>query len=139
MRKHLLIAKILVFIALIFGTVAIFNTSNKIIRTSMELLRIYDDISFYNEQPRKTDEMTRRVEVLFEVRNELYHSKDTVVREFSNLPSVFKACAVIVMLFAQPAMIYMWFVLIVREIVIVKRRIERRNNSRREKRNRRVA
>mgnify|MGYP007080864088 FL=1 len=139
MRKHFLFVKILTFIVLFCGTIAVFNTSNKILKTSWELFKISDNINYYNEQSYKTDNMTDAVMEQFNERSErFYHSNDSTVRWFSNLNTVLKFLVVIVMIFAQPAMIYMWFVISLKEALKLRKKIARVRNCNK-KQNRRVA
>lgn len=92
-------AIIIVFLLSIIGSITIIGFSAKLGWTCFKLAIINDDIRFYNEAERKTDEMTKEAEELFEFREkEFYNSEDFMVRTFSNLNPFFKCLVIIVSL-----------------------------------------
>ena len=85
------VAAILAVIILIAGGIAVEKTSITVVKTGVGLFVIHDNISFYNESYRKSDEFTAAVEEQFRIRQERYYdSKDPVVRTFSNMFVLFK-------------------------------------------------
>ena len=73
-------------VMVILGLIFFISNSVKIHETALELFVIYDNIQYYQDQPRKTDGMTVDIIKEFEYREEnFYNSKDPVIRWFSNL------------------------------------------------------
>lgn len=124
MRKVLV--KILTIVTLIIGTATIFQTSNKIMKTSFDLIMMRDSASYYNEQYRKTDAMTEKYLKLDAERQKIYNSEDTVIRVFSNQKALVKIFIMICAAISYPLILYMWLSLIIREFVRYVRRRNRR-------------
>ena len=81
---------------LLLGSIMLLQNSATIFLTSVKLLTVRDNISYYNEAYRKTDSMTEDVLKEYEKREELYNSEDSTVRWFCNLPTLAKALVAIV-------------------------------------------
>lgn len=91
MGKNRKRAMSIVFLMTIVASITIIGLSAKLAWTCAKLAIINDNIQFYNEAERKTDEMTKEAEELFEFREkEFYNSEDFMVRTFSNLNPIVK-------------------------------------------------
>ena len=110
------LVKILTILTLVIGSMTMLQANAEIIKTSGQLLMLRDNADFYNEQYRKTDEMTEAYLANHAERQKIYHSEDVVVRVFSN-QNTFVKLAILVWALASFLLIpYMWLVLIAREI-----------------------
>ena len=119
MRKHYYFAKTLAILSLLIMTLTtLFYCAPKVISTAAKMAVLNDNIQYYNEQYRKTDEMTEEVQKYFDARNEYYKSQDTLVHWFANLKSLFKMLVVVAAMASYPMFLYMWTVLIVRRLRI---------------------
>lgn len=126
MRKHYHYAKNLAILALLIMTfTTLFYHAPKIISTAVNMTVLNDNIQFYNEQYRKTNEMTEEVQKDFEARNEYYNSQDPMVHWFANLNSLLKLLVFVVALASYPMFLYMWVVLIAERVRRVKARKQR--------------
>lgn len=86
----------IVNVMVIIGVIVCILFSIKIYKTAFQLYFINDSIQFYEEQPIKTDEMTKDVEKDFEEReNNFYHSTDPIIRWFSNLNGLLKLAVLV--------------------------------------------
>jgi len=110
------ITSLLILICLIFGTVEILILTTKVVKTGTTLIRINDNIQYYNSSDRKTDDWTYQVQQEFNERESLYSSSDTVVRLFANLPAFLKLLVLLLAIATYPAVGWMWVFLIVRQI-----------------------
>lgn len=110
------ITSLLILICLIFGTVEILILTTKVVKTGMTLIRINDNIRYYNSSDRKTDDWTYQVQQEFNERESLYSSSDTVVRLFANLPAFLKMLVLVLAIATYPAVGWMWVFLIARQI-----------------------
>lgn len=110
------ITSLLILICLIFGTVEILILTTKVVKTGTTLIRINDNIRYYNSSDRKTDDWTYQVQQEFNERESLYSSSDTVVRLFANLPAFLKLLVLLLAIATYPAVGWMWVFLIVRQI-----------------------
>ena len=81
---------LLTLFTLLVGSITILKANVKIIDTASELIALNDNIRFYNEQARKTDEMTEDYMRYDAARKELYNSEDTVVHMYSNSHALIK-------------------------------------------------
>ena len=78
-------------VMVILGLIFFISNSVKIHKTAWQLFVINDNIQYYQEQPRKTDEMTVDIIKEFEYREEkFYNSKDPVISWFSRLHVILK-------------------------------------------------
>ena len=100
MRKELKkVVKILTFFCVLVGAITIWRTSLNVLKTAGRLFVLNDNISVYNEQYRKTDEMTAEAEKYFKEREEnFYNSDDAVVRLYSNSNALLKVVFFVVAL-----------------------------------------
>ena len=109
--------------------VMIAKQSWKIINTAAQLIQINDDISYYNDCPQKTDVMTKGIEKLYQLRQEIYDSSDFVVRTFARAWAPVKVVILILAITIPIALIYlvsieMWD-MYVRRVVTLKRIMRR--------------
>ena len=111
-----IMVKILTILTLVIGTVTILQTNAKIIKTSGKLLVLHDNAAYYNEQYRNTDEMTEEYLADNAERQKIYNSEDTVVRVFSDSPTIIKMVVLVLALASFLLIPYMWFTLIIREL-----------------------
>lgn len=110
MGKNRARAMIIVFLFSIIGSITIIGLSAKLVWTCAKLAIINDNIQFYNEAERKTDEMTMEAEELFEFREkEFYNSEDFLVRTFSNLNPLFKILVIMGDIVILLYLLDMWF------------------------------
>lgn len=79
-----LLVKILTVLTLLFGTVALLQTDFTMIKTAAKLWVLHDNMSFYNEQPIKTNQMTKDYERDKERKEEIRNSENNVERIFAN-------------------------------------------------------
>lgn len=100
---------ILTFLVFVFGTIATIQVCNKIVSTSLELLVLSDNAMYYNDNPRKTDTMTEKYLENNKKRQEIYNSKDDVVRNFSNQHTLVKLVILLVAIAIYPLMFLVWF------------------------------
>lgn len=124
------LVKILTILLLVIGTTAVFQTSAKIVKTSVKMIVLRDNASYYNEQYRKTDAMTQEYLQNNEERQKIYNSEDIVVRIFSNQHILVKIVILLCALALFPLIIYMWIVLIVTEIARFMYRSRKKHNRR---------
>lgn len=103
-----LVVTIMTVLAVIAGSIALINGSLKVIKTAASLAALNDNIQYYNESARKTDEMTAEVEEWFQIRSEkYYHSEDALVRIYSNQNAFLKLIIAILAFLAIPGIIFM--------------------------------
>jgi len=110
-----ILVKTLTILTLIIGTATILQANAEIIRTAGQLLILHDNAAYYNEQPRKTDEMTKKYLENNAERQKIYNSEDVVIRVYSNQHAALK---IIILVWALASFVfipYMWFSLIARE------------------------
>lgn len=132
MKKHYIIARTLALLMLFVGTFACINFANKIICTATNMAILNDNIQFYNDQYRKTDEMTEEVKYyITERETKYYNSDDQTVYWFANLPTLFKVIIAALACTTYPICIYMWTML----IIMSARKIKRMNDKQKRKMN----
>lgn len=127
------LVNILTILALFLGSVVIVQNCCKIAKTGMNLMVLNDNIQFYNEQERKTDNMTEEAKYYFSERQKIYDSEDCVVRTFSNLNTVMKVIAFLISILMIPMILFMWFYHVLRMVYRyrkkrAKRRAKRSSN-----------
>ena len=115
------IVLLMTFVALLLGTWVIITASNKIIGTSVKLIALHDNDSFYNEQTIKTDEGYLEN---YNERLEIYNSKDVVVKLFCNQNFIVKTAILFVALAMYPVMFWVWFFQISNCVYKVKRKVK---------------
>lgn len=103
---------ILIILVLLIGSIGMLRLNGKIIITSAKLIVLRDNASFYNESLQKTDEMTKAYNENHMERQELYTSDDTVVRIFSNLPTLVKLVILFSSISLWVLIPYMWYLAI---------------------------
>lgn len=132
MRKHYYFAKTLAILSLLIMTlITLFYCAPKVISTAAKMAVLNDNIQYYNEQYRKTDEMTEGVQKYFDARNEYYNSQDTLVHWFANLNSLFKMLVSVAAIASYPMFLYMWTVLIATRVRRMRRAKVREQQQRR--------
>ena len=117
--------KILTVLTLLFGTVSFLQTDFTIAKTAAKLWVLHDNMSFYNEQSIKTNQMTKDYERDKERKEEIRNSENTVERIFANQNFVGKF---VLLVFAVGSIVlipYMWADLIRSAINRTKRKIKR--------------
>ena len=100
--------KILTVLTLLFGTVSLLQTDFTIAKTAAKLWVLHDNMSFYNEQSIKTNQMTKDYERDKERKEEIRNSENTVERIFANQNFVGKF---VLLVFAVGSIVlipYMW-------------------------------
>jgi len=117
-----ILVNILTILALLIGSVVILQTSYKIFKTSVNLAVLSDNAQFYNEQARKTDEMTEQYLENHAERQKIYNSEDFVIRTFSNQNGFVKVLILIVAIIMIPMVILMWVCHILRKYYSYRRR-----------------
>lgn len=103
-----LLVKILTVLTLLFGTVSLLQTDFTMIKTAAKLWVLHDNMSFYNEQPIKTNQMTKDYERDKERKEEIHNSVIFLEKFFANQNSIGKF---VLMVFAVGSIIlipYMW-------------------------------
>lgn len=120
-RYGITIVTLLVFI---YGTVDVCQLCNKVISTSIQLMILNDNATFYNQQERKTDKMTEDYLANDAKRQEIYNSEDDVIRWFSNQNAFIKMCGFLIGLATYPLLLLMW----TKQIILQVRRMRRRQN-----------
>lgn len=116
---------IVTLLCLVCGTISVVQGCCKIAKTGVQLIVLHDDASFYNEQSRKTDEMTDDYNEGDAVRQKLYHSEDTIVRVFSNLPTILKFMVWVLSIIAIPGVPVLVLLYILQRIEGIRRRQRR--------------
>lgn len=117
------IVTIVTLLVLMVGSINVLEITNKIVKTSVELITISDNISFYNDTARKTDSMTKQIEDMMEHREKnFYQSEDWTVRTFSNMFVLIKIVVLVTSLAMYILIPYMW-VSVIRNLI---RREQRR-------------
>ena len=107
-----LLVKILTILTLLFGTVSLLQTDFVMVKTAAKLWVLHDNMSFYNEQPIKTNQMTKDYERDKERKEEIRNSENTVEKFFANQNFVGE---IVLLVFAVGSIIlipYMWVNLI---------------------------
>ncbi len=90
---------------LLVGIVTCHTNNMKIFQTGADLLVLNSNIQFYNEQARKTDNMTAEAEKDFEARRDIYNSEDFVIRTFSNQNALIKIAIIFLAFLSYPVMV----------------------------------
>lgn len=83
---------IVTLLFMVIGATVIGRTCWKVASAGTTLAIINCNAQSYNEQTYKTDEMTDSYNEASDIRSALYQSEDTVVRVFTNLPTLPKLC-----------------------------------------------
>ena len=122
MKTTRFVINLLTLCIMVVGMITLHGVNTKILSTTVDLLVIRDNISFYNEQPRKTDAMTTEAEDWFEERQEIYESEDFVIRTFSNQNTLVKLIIILMTLASYPVMIFIFLVNVARMIPAKKRK-----------------
>lgn len=79
---------IVTLLCILLGTGMIEKACWKAVATGTNLMILNYEVRSYNEQLYKTDAMTDKYNEITEKRNTFYQSEDTVIRVFSNLPTI---------------------------------------------------
>lgn len=125
-RTNLLTFNVLVTIVTLFclmmGAFFITQQSCKIIETGYQLITLSEKAQYYNESINKTDEMTKEYLKNNEERQAIYNSEDTVIRVFSNLPTLFKAIVLLLAILAIPVVIVIVLLYVAERVNTIKRK-----------------
>lgn len=118
--------KILVFLVLAVGTIALVYSNVSITKAAVELTILREETRWYNAQSVKTDEMTQKFLEVHAERQAIYQSDDLVVRTFANAKTLTKlfilAWAFISTLALLPAM---WINIIDHEVARINRKAKK--------------
>lgn len=79
---------IVTLLCILLGTGMIEKACWKAVATGTNLMILNYEVRRYNEQLYKTDAMTDKYNEITDKRNEFYQSEDTIIRVFSNLPTI---------------------------------------------------
>lgn len=136
-NRSISIVTIVALACLVLGTFSAVQECCKIAMTGAKLIVLNDNARFYNEQPRKTDDMTAEYNANEAKRQAIYNSEDTVIRVFSNLPTLTKLLAWILAIVAIPGIPCAVILHIVRRVnaIIQRRKTRRRKMQSNEARN----
>lgn len=125
-RTNFLTFNVLVTIVTLFclmmGAFFITQQSCKIIETGYQLITLSEKAQYYNESINKTDEMTKEYLKNNEERQAIYNSEDTVIRVFSNLPTLFKAIVLLLAILAIPVVIVIVLLYVAERVNTIKRK-----------------
>lgn len=125
-RTNFLTFNVLVTIVTLFclmmGAFFITQQSCKIIETGYQLITLSEKAQYYNESINKTDEMTKEYLKNDEERQAIYNSEDTVIRVFSNLPTLFKAIVLLLAILAIPVVIVIVLLYVAERVNTIKRK-----------------
>lgn len=125
-RTNFLTFNVLVTIVTLFclmmGAFFITQQSCKIIETGYQLITLSEKAQYYNESINKTDEMTKEYLKNDEERQAIYNSEDTVIRAFSNLPTLFKAIVLLLAILAIPVVIVIVLLYVAERVNTIKRK-----------------
>lgn len=124
-----LLVTIVTLLCLVAGTVTVERQCLKIFETGIELMLIRSDATRYNASYRKTDEMTAEFESNDYERQLIYNSDDTVIRVFSNLPTILKLLVWLVAMAAIICVPFLVLLYILKRIYAIKKRYERRKKA----------
>ena len=129
-KKMRTLINILTLVIMLFGMVSIFNMSGKVLNTAWNLAFLNDNIQFYNEATRKTDEMTQDVmEDIEERDNNFYHSDDIIVRGYSNLNIVLKIAVILVAILSYPLTAFIVALQLIKTIRVALKRKQHKKHS----------
>ena len=130
MKTAGILARLLTVLLLVMGTVATLGTSAKVISTGANLMVLRDNASYYNEQHRKTDEMTEEYNRNQEEREKFYKSEDPVIRGFSNLGTLTKLLCFFLALAIWPGVVLAWLYVLLNIYWRLERKLKRRKRKR---------
>lgn len=121
-----ILARLLTVLLLVMGTIATLGTSAKVISTGVNLMVLHDNASYYNEQHRKTDEMTEMYNRNQEEREKFYKSEDPVIRGYSNLGTLTKLLCLFLAVAMWPGVVLVWLYVLLNIYWRLERKLKRR-------------
>lgn len=125
-----ILARLLTILVLVMGTIGTVEVANKVIVTAVNLAAHNDNIRYYNEADRKTNEWTEQVLEEFEAREAYYESEDMLVRVYSTSPTVLKVLGVFLAIALYPALVWMWIYNLYTTYLVIKRAWQRKRRRR---------
>lgn len=121
-----ILARLLTVLVLIVGTIGTLELSGKIVETGLSLAVLNDNASYYNQQYRKTDEMTRAYEQNQEQRMEFYNSEDPIIRGYSNMWTLPKIICLFLAIAMYPGVGLVWLYVILNIFFKLEKKLKRR-------------
>lgn len=106
------LARLLTILVLIVGTIGTFKICGKVIQTGSSLIVLNDNASYYNEQARKTDEMTAEYMQNHEERQKFYNSEDPIIKGYSNSGTFAKVLYLLLAIAMFPGVALVWLYII---------------------------
>lgn len=125
MRVRTLV-RLLTILILVVGTISTFQICSTVIRTGASLIVLRDNASYYNEQYRKTDEMTDAYNRNHEERQKFYNSEDPIIRGYSNSGTFAKILYLFLAIAMFPGIVLVWLYVIVNIYWELKRELKQR-------------
>ena len=116
------------FVTMVLLVLMSFELVNENLRIQVTALQLFDiswEISDYNAEQVKTDEMTERIVQVQEKRKKIYNSDDLVLRVFSNSPKIVKIIIFILTTLGNFFIICLWIEFIFDYIKKVRERIKK--------------
>lgn len=121
--------RILIIICVLVGAVRIEAASLSIVSTALNLVILNDNARLYNEQSKKTDEMTAEWHKNQEERQQYYNSSNFWIRTYSRSPVLIKwggFFIAILLIFSIPIAIIAMFVCRYEEKKMIRQKIARK-------------
>lgn len=120
------LARLLTILILVVGTIGTFQICSTVIRTGASLIVLRDNASYYNEQYRKTDEMTDAYNRNHEERQKFYNSEDPIIRGYSNSGTFAKILYLFLAIAMFPGLALVWVYIIFNVYWKLERKLKRR-------------
>lgn len=120
------LARLLTILILVVGTIGTFKICSTVIRTGASLIVLRDNASYYNEQYRKTDEMTDAYNRNHEERQKFYNSEDPIIRGYSNSGTFAKILYLFLAIAMFPGLALVWVYIIFNVYWKLERKLKRR-------------
>ncbi len=124
------LAMLLTILILVVGTISTFQICSTVIRTGASLIVLRDNASYYNEQSRKTDEMTDAYNRNHEERQKFYNSEDPIIRGYSNSGTFAKILYLFLAIAMFPGLALVWIYVIFNVYWELERKLKRRKRAR---------
>lgn len=121
--------RILIIICVLVGAVRIEAASLTVVSTALNLVILNDNARLYNEQSKKTDEMTAEWHKNQEERQQYYNSSNFWIRTYSRSPVLIKwggFFIAILLIFSIPIAIIAMFVCRYEEKKMIRQKIARK-------------
>ncbi len=117
---------IVTLLCLLLGTCTVVRESWKIVKTGVMLIELNNNATDYNEAQIKTNQMTEEYLENQAEREKFYQSEDTVIRVYSNFPTIVKLLVLLLAIYAIPGVPFMVLLYVVREVYATRKRSKRR-------------